>query len=334
MSAKTVFYSWQAQQAQNDNRYLIRDALEIAIKHLAADPKRPIVLLLEEDARGATGAAEISAVLLEKVAGCSIFVADITPVGTLINEKATPNPNVLFELGYAWRGLGPDRIVLVLNTHHGVPEELPFDISKRHLVRYRFPAGEESRASVAKGLASQLETQLEAMACDDEWREVRALGLEENAIALFAEIYRQFLAHGADSCSFDDVVEAGRPLGMDETMVEETIGEIADVGLWQATKFASPRLYQHVVASPSGWRLYLLAKEPTLLDELMNGVAGAVAGGEHWGPTIAEKLGQPAVLIEFALNLLESRDLIRTVETNAGPQVMEVKPKLRRMFQQ
>ncbi len=334
MSMKAVFYSWQAQRPEDGNRYLIRDALTEALKLLAADPERPIRFTLEEDARGATGAAEISAVLLEKVETCSIFVADITPVGTLINEKITPNPNVLFELGYAWRGLGPERIVLVLNVEHGVPEELPFDISKRHLVRYRFPAADQSRTSVVKGLASQLRTQLEAMARDDEWRDLRDLGLEENAIALFAAIYGQFLNSSADSCSYDDVVEAGRKLGIDETAVEETIAEIADGGLWQAPQYASPRLYQHIMANTSGWHHYLLAKEPALFNALMSGVGREVAAGEHWAPSIAENVMQPAVLVEFALSLLESQGLIRTVQTNAGPQVMEVKPRLKRMFQE
>ncbi len=48
--------------------------------------------------------------------------------------KAMPNPNVLLELGYAAAKLGWDRLVLVMNTNYGHPEELPFDLRNR-----RFP---------------------------------------------------------------------------------------------------------------------------------------------------------------------------------------------------
>lgn len=120
---------------------------------------------------------------------------------------------------------------------------------------------------------------------------------------------------------------------MDEITVEETLGEIADVGLWEAPKYASPRLYQHIVASTSGWHHYLLAKEPQLLSALMNDVGREVAAGEHWAPTISEKVTQPGVLVEFALSLLESQGLVRTVRMSGNSQVMEVKPRLKRIFQ-
>jgi hypothetical protein len=83
------------------------------------------------------GSPEISATILQKIENCSIFVADITPVGSLIIEKKTPNPNVLFELGYAWRKLGESRVILVLNEAFAAPEDLPFDLLKRSLILYR-----------------------------------------------------------------------------------------------------------------------------------------------------------------------------------------------------
>lgn len=45
--------------------------------------------------------------------------------------RATPNPNVLVELGYAAHSLGWDRIIVVVNTAHGAIEELPFDFRAR-----------------------------------------------------------------------------------------------------------------------------------------------------------------------------------------------------------
>ena len=69
-----------------------------------------------------------------------MFLADVSifartqPVDTNNTVKSLPNPNVLVELGYAAARLGLDRLVLVMNTAFGSPEELPFDLKNR-----RFP---------------------------------------------------------------------------------------------------------------------------------------------------------------------------------------------------
>src|SRR5262245_19478972 len=105
MATKTVFYAWQAQLPGACNRSLIKEALDRALEELAQDKKEPVEFALDQDAWGMPGSPDISATILQKIENCSIFVADITPVGTLRNGKKTPNPNVLFELGYAWRKL-------------------------------------------------------------------------------------------------------------------------------------------------------------------------------------------------------------------------------------
>jgi hypothetical protein len=136
MATKTVFYAWQAQLPAKCNRSLIEEALERALQVLTQDKEEPIEFVLDQDARGVLGSPEISATILQKIENCSIFVADITPVGSLITGKKTLNPNVLFELGYAWHKLRESRIILVLNEVFGSPEDLPFDLLKRSLVLY------------------------------------------------------------------------------------------------------------------------------------------------------------------------------------------------------
>jgi hypothetical protein len=103
MANKTIFYAWQAQRPGKYNRYLIEEALERALKELEQDNEEPVEFTLDQDARGVFGSPEISTTILAKIDDCAVFAADVTPVGTLINGKPTPNPNVLFELGYAWR---------------------------------------------------------------------------------------------------------------------------------------------------------------------------------------------------------------------------------------
>ena len=62
-----------------------------------------------------------------------MFVADITPInGPQSDSRLAPNPNVLFELGYALAtGLGRTRIICVVNAAYlpdGDLKELPFDV--------------------------------------------------------------------------------------------------------------------------------------------------------------------------------------------------------------
>jgi hypothetical protein len=47
------------------------------------------------------------------------------------SKKLIPNPNVTLELGYAARSIGWDRIICVMNTAFGPPEELIFDLRHR-----------------------------------------------------------------------------------------------------------------------------------------------------------------------------------------------------------
>lgn len=69
--------------------------------------------------------------------------------------RATPNPNVLVELGYAAHSLGWDRIIVVVNTAHGAIEELPFDFRARRVVTYRF-ADEDKPAMARQELVGKL----------------------------------------------------------------------------------------------------------------------------------------------------------------------------------
>src|SRR5690606_31862148 len=64
-----------------------------------------------------------------------IFVADVTTInseqdGGSDKFRPCPNPNVVFELGYAVAHLGWNRIVLFFNEAFGKPNQLPFDFDR------------------------------------------------------------------------------------------------------------------------------------------------------------------------------------------------------------
>jgi len=158
-ASRRVFYSWQSDLPNNTNRALIEKALEQAIKSLA---KSGAVELAEvdRDTRGVAGAPNITTTIFDKIAGATAFVADISTVNP--EPRATPNPNVLVELGYAFRALGPERVILVFNQAHGDLSSVPFDLRQHRILSYACDA--DADKSKARGmLAANLESQLSAI---------------------------------------------------------------------------------------------------------------------------------------------------------------------------
>lgn len=148
--SETVFWSWQDDICKEVNRSFIRDALVAAMARAQEvlqleEPERTITL--DHDTKSARGMADIVATIFEQVAKAAIFVADVTPVAERAGGKALPNPNVMIELGYAIRALGPERIIAVLNVGFGAgPEALPFDIRHRRVLTYRLSPDDDSAA--------------------------------------------------------------------------------------------------------------------------------------------------------------------------------------------
>ena len=129
--SSTVFFSWQSDLCETRN--VIRVALDRAIRHLNRGVILEESLRVDEDTASVAGWPEITSAILEKIERCEVFVADITPInGPCSDFRLTPNPNVLFELGYALAtGMGRTRIICVVNTAY-LPQsdlkELPFDV--------------------------------------------------------------------------------------------------------------------------------------------------------------------------------------------------------------
>jgi hypothetical protein len=136
-----VFWSWQSDTPGEIGRYLVRDALDAAIKAVRteADVTEPSerevrdALHLDHDRKGEPGSPDLTRLILDKIAAAAIVVADVTPEGTVNAAegekiKKLINSNVAIELGYALHSLTDRAVVMVLNTHYGSHEELPFNI--------------------------------------------------------------------------------------------------------------------------------------------------------------------------------------------------------------
>ena len=168
-----VFFSWQSDLGET--RGVIQTALDKAVRNLNRDLALEEALRLDEDTSGVAGWPEITSTILDKIERCEVFVADITPInGPQSDSRLTPNPNVLFELGYALAtGLGRTRIICVVNGAYlpdGDLKELPFDVRGSRPLQFFLedPAtrgatkGQEDpvRTSVREDLASRLQRAL------------------------------------------------------------------------------------------------------------------------------------------------------------------------------
>jgi len=69
---------------------------------------------------------------------------------------------VLIELGYAFRAIGHERVIIVFNSAYGDVENLPFDLKMRRATQYTMPEEAKDRSFERKELQRQLENALRA----------------------------------------------------------------------------------------------------------------------------------------------------------------------------
>ncbi len=133
-----IFYSWQSDIVGQLNRNFIKDCLERAIKQLNQEHEIQDALRLDHDTKGVEGSPDIASTILGKIEDADVFIGDITVVAKTKEDKSCPNPNVLIELGYALKCLGDGRVINVMNSAFGAPDNnLPFDLAhKRWPITY------------------------------------------------------------------------------------------------------------------------------------------------------------------------------------------------------
>lgn len=132
-----VFWSWQSDTPGKIGRHFVRDALKDAIDTLkrAPDIEEPTsresreALHLDQDRSGVPGSPDLAQTILKKIEQSTVFVADVTAVGTSADgKKRLINPNVAIELGYALHALTDKALLMVMNESYGTRDDLPFDL--------------------------------------------------------------------------------------------------------------------------------------------------------------------------------------------------------------
>ena len=101
-------------------------------------------MLVDNFPEATTITPEIINAILNKIDNSLIFIADITPIIRKENDLI-PNPNVMFELGYAISSLSQSRVILLLNKKYGECENLPFDIQHKRITIYNYSEGEDKK---------------------------------------------------------------------------------------------------------------------------------------------------------------------------------------------
>lgn len=157
---RVVFYSWQSDLDLSATRSLIEEALTTAARSIAADASVSIEPVVDRDTVGVAGTPAVVDTLLGKIATADVFVADVSIINAGAEQRPTPNPNVLVELGFAVARLGWEHILLVQNTAYGKPEALPFDLRHRRIVRYELKPEATDRDEVKDELGSGFEAAL------------------------------------------------------------------------------------------------------------------------------------------------------------------------------
>lgn len=133
LSNHAVFYSWQSDRVPRVNRNFIENCIQKAIDKL--NNELPYTLFLDKNTRDIPGSPNIPDAITNKIDNSFCFIGDVTLTNNN-SKKPSPNPNVMFETGYALSSLGDKRIILICNTHFGNLEALPFDIKIRRITPY------------------------------------------------------------------------------------------------------------------------------------------------------------------------------------------------------
>ena len=212
-----LFFSWQSDTPNTTNRSFIESCLEQAIGQLKTDAEIEPAdrgMAVDRDTLDVPGSPPIMETIFGKIDRAAVFLSDLTYVAERAGGRWAPNPNVCIEHGYALKALTWRRVIAVMNTAFGDPEqhELPFDV--RHtrrpiLFHVEGVAGPDARRAAKDALTKELASALKAVFGDDAARaEMRGPAPDPRRAA--AETALRELAFDANRGSLPEIVSRPR----------------------------------------------------------------------------------------------------------------------------
>ncbi|ORE84899.1 hypothetical protein ATO7_16469 [Oceanococcus atlanticus] len=165
----SIFYSWQSDLPDASNRGFIRQQLR-KVANTVESQNDGIVVAIDEATRDVSGSPNIPQTILAKIQEADVFVCDITTINSSVTSgRKVPNPNVVFELGFAAALLGWQRIILLFNESVGkFPEDLPFDFDRHRASTYK--TSDQPTPKQAKRLEKLLQVAIQAVLDDNPER--------------------------------------------------------------------------------------------------------------------------------------------------------------------
>ena len=102
--AKTIFFSWQADTPNEVGRSFLKKVLEEVCKDLASETTLDEAhrdISVDSDTQGVAGQPPVAETIIKKIDSAAVFIADMTFTVKRLDNRPTPNPNVLIEYGWA-----------------------------------------------------------------------------------------------------------------------------------------------------------------------------------------------------------------------------------------
>ena len=76
----SIFYSWQSDLPNKDNRSFIEDCIKKAIKMDDVNIEAGVIFDFDRDTKGISGSPDISDIIFNKIAKSDIFICDISKI--------------------------------------------------------------------------------------------------------------------------------------------------------------------------------------------------------------------------------------------------------------
>ncbi len=158
---RRIFYSWQSDLPNSENRSFIECAINKVISDFERATPFSLELSIDMDTNETPGTPDIVDTILKKIANTCLFVADVSIINPKSKCRKTPNPNVLIELGYAAKAIGWERIICVYNSDYGALSDLPFDLRHRRPLVYSLSG--KNKTDVKKAMVRKIAATIESL---------------------------------------------------------------------------------------------------------------------------------------------------------------------------
>lgn len=340
-----IFYSWQSDLPNPTNRSFIETALEKAAKSIHRDDSIEVWPVIDRDTRNIPGAPNIADTILKKIDEANIFVGDVSIInpqrsGLLQSTiqrifrieqcfRPTPNPNVLVELGYAIKALGPNKIILVMNSFFGGPDLLPFDLKMKRTLTYHMPESNAERATERNRLASVIEqalrdifTNLDTILPD--------LSKVDNLI--FENLCDRVVESGYDMVGRDALFEMAERFG-DEKGFDESL-KILDLREYIAGTWTANGKVNNARVTALGFDLYARQHVNNYQDVTKAVINKIIENPQIASTKLRDVINQPHYLVKFILVNLSRQKLIKLFGNEADSHkvvaITWVSPELKR----